>query len=149
MRKIQSGFSIQKICLDLLFQWLSNLFPRATSFRSRSYQNLFFFVFQFLLLSLSICNKWKKMFILWNGQAYQPKNGKFMRLGRFFFARIDSRLSIFLELVDVPSCLLTSLDNCWRFDNLSKLKKSCRESWIIFSNDFFPFKGVFSQIVNL
>ena len=42
-------------------------------FRSWSYQTLFFFVFQFLLLSLSVCNKWKKIYLLWNCQAKQQK----------------------------------------------------------------------------
>ena len=34
--------------------------------RSRSYQTLFFFIFQFLLLSLSVCNIWKKMHLLYD-----------------------------------------------------------------------------------
>ena len=36
---------------------------------SWSYQTLFFFVFKFSLLSLSVCNKWKKLYLQWNGQA--------------------------------------------------------------------------------
>ena len=41
--------------------------------RSWSFKTFFFFIVQFLLLSLSVCNKWKKIYLLRNGQAKQRK----------------------------------------------------------------------------
>ena len=46
------------------------------------YRTLFFFAFQFLLLSLSVCNKWKRMFFTMKWPSLKKKNRKILRLRR-------------------------------------------------------------------
>ena len=72
--KLKSKNMIWVFAVQYSFQWKS-------LFRSQSYQALFFFVFQFSLLSLSVCSRWKRCIYDWMVKL-NCKNRKIMHLQR-------------------------------------------------------------------